>query len=62
MICYGVGIAFAFALRFYLARENHRRDQVSGVQDTEESAELDGNVAAMLDKTDKEISQFRYVY
>ncbi|KAH7137531.1 vitamin H transporter [Dactylonectria estremocensis] len=62
MICYGVGIAFSFTLRFYLAHENRRRDRDSSVQDTQDSTELDGNAAAMLDKTDMEISQFRYVY
>ncbi|KAH7122975.1 hypothetical protein EDB81DRAFT_813355 [Dactylonectria macrodidyma] len=61
MICYGVGIAFSFILRFYLARENRRRDCDSPVQATQDSTELGGNVAAMLDKTDIEITQLRYV-
>ncbi|PYH32952.1 vitamin H transporter [Aspergillus neoniger CBS 115656] len=60
MICYAVGIILCGAARFYLVWENRRRDGVYPPFHGNE--EVDGDVAGMLDKTDKEIPQFRYVY
>ncbi|RAK92523.1 vitamin H transporter [Aspergillus costaricaensis CBS 115574] len=60
MICYAVGIISCGGARFYLVWENRRRD---GVYPTfHGNEEVDGDIAGMLDKTDKEIPQFRYVY
>ncbi|KAL4808288.1 major facilitator superfamily domain-containing protein [Aspergillus unguis] len=61
LICFGVSLVIALALRFYLTWENRRRDRLGhGYTDTDlPSEDLD---AAVLDKTDKELLHFRYVY
>ncbi|KAL4973529.1 major facilitator superfamily domain-containing protein [Aspergillus desertorum] len=59
LICFGVSLALALGLRYYLIWENRRRDRL-GYVDSEDSLE-DLN-AAVLDKTDKQLLQFRYVY
>lgn len=59
MVCFGVGFASCFALRLYLIWENRRRDQVGGAVESEADT---GVMLNMMDKTDKEILQFRYVY
>lgn len=53
----------AFAVRLYLGWENRRRDQLDASRDVNEA--LEHQIRAMvnlMDKTDKEIHQFRYVY
>ncbi|RAH63555.1 vitamin H transporter [Aspergillus piperis CBS 112811] len=60
MVCYAVGIILCGGARFYLVWENRRRDGVYPPFHGNE--EVDGDIAGMLDKTDKEIPQFRYVY
>ncbi|GLB10308.1 hypothetical protein AtubIFM57258_006710 [Aspergillus tubingensis] len=60
MICYVVGIILCGVARFYLVWENQRRDGVN--PPLHSNVEVDGDIAGMLDKTDKEIPQFRYVY
>ncbi|KAK7403324.1 hypothetical protein QQX98_010913 [Neonectria punicea] len=60
MICYGVALMTCFGLRVYFIWENRRRDEMSsgdigsGLQESLDSA--------VMDKTDKELGQFRYVY
>ncbi|KAL4816222.1 major facilitator superfamily domain-containing protein [Aspergillus spinulosporus] len=58
LICFGVSLALALGLRYYLIWENRRRDRLGHI-DTDSLEELD---AAVLDKTDKQLLQFRYVY
>ncbi|PYH68364.1 vitamin H transporter [Aspergillus vadensis CBS 113365] len=60
MICYVVGTILCGVARFYLVWENQRRDGVNPPLHGNE--EVDGDIAGMLDKTDKETPQFRYVY
>lgn len=60
MICYAVGVILCGVARFYLVWENRRRDGVYPPFHGNE--EVVGDIAGMLDKTDKEIPQFRYVY
>lgn len=59
MVCFGVGIVLCIVLRFYVIYENLKRDR-SGTGEAE--PEIAGEISAALDKTDKEIPQFRYVY
>lgn len=59
MICFGISLVICISLRFYLIWENRRRDRLGVVNSGESFEELD---AALLDKTDKELLQFRYVY
>ncbi len=59
IICFAFGILVCFAYRFYLVRENKRRDQAGTVPEVTGTAELMLN---LMDKTDKQIPQFRYVY
>lgn len=48
-----------FVLRYYLVWENKRRDSIGEELDTGVENDVSLN---LLDKTDKEIPQFRYVY
>lgn len=59
MVCFGVGIVLCIVLRVHLIYGNRRRDRNDAG-----STEIDiaGDINAALDKTDKEIPQFRYVY
>ncbi|RDW86041.1 uncharacterized protein DSM5745_02683 [Aspergillus mulundensis] len=64
LICFGISLVISLALRFYLIWENRRRDRLGlgdaeGENGDEDEAVLD---AAVLDKTDKELLRFRYVY
>ncbi|GKT50982.1 putative transporter [Colletotrichum spaethianum] len=59
LICYGVGVLICFVLRYYLIWQNKRRDSVGDVLDTSVGGHVPLN---LMDKTDKEIPQFRYVY
>lgn len=56
MICFGVGLLSSFLLRFYLIWENRRRDCVG------RSGSVTETHINSADKTDKDISGFRYVY
>lgn len=58
-VCFAVGFVACFVLRFYLIWENKRRDRAGGVLEADESNHTTLN---MMDKTDKEIPQFRYMY
>jgi uncharacterized membrane protein len=57
LVCFGVAILVQVAWRFYLIRENKRRDRVYGI-----AAELDERDVYLLDKTDRELTSYRYVY
>ncbi|KAL5000891.1 major facilitator superfamily domain-containing protein [Aspergillus recurvatus] len=59
LICFGVSLALALGLRYYLVWENRRRDRLGHVNNHDSLEDLD---AAVLDKTDKQLLQFRYVY
>jgi hypothetical protein len=58
LICYAVGILTCIGLRYYLIWENRRRDRVNAVLNEPQNGEM----LNLLDKTDKEIGQFRYIY
>lgn len=63
IICFSAGAALILMMRFYLIWENRRRDrlgeaaiaQLNGIEVSETALNL-------LDKTDWELTQFRYVY
>ncbi|KAL4961201.1 major facilitator superfamily domain-containing protein [Aspergillus stella-maris] len=59
LICFGVCFVLSLGLRYYLIWENRRRDRLGNADADPTVEDLD---AAVLDKTDKEIVQFRYVY
>lgn len=59
LICFGATLVISLALRFYLIWENRRRDRVGHVNGGDSAENLD---AVALDKTDKELLEFRYVY
>lgn len=59
MVCFGVGIVLCFVLRFHIILENRKRDRNAGAEVEDEIA---ADISAALDRTDKEIPQFRYVY
>ena len=59
MVCFAAGIVLCILLRVQLVLENRRRDK-SGAGSAED--EIAGEISADLDKTDKEIPQFRYCY
>lgn len=59
MVCFAVGIVLCFVLRANMIIQNRRRDR-SG--DGTAELEVDAEISAALDRTDKEIPQFRYVY
>ncbi len=59
IVCFAFGIVVCFAYRFYLVRENKRRDQASTAPQVVGTGEPMLN---LMDKTDKQIPQFRYVY
>ena len=60
LVCFCLALLSAVALRFYMVRENKKRDRVYGVVDTSE-AMIDGMRTGMHDKTDRENTDFRYV-
>jgi hypothetical protein len=59
MVCCGTAFLLCFALRFYLVRENNKRDHETSPEGLSGGADGDLNNA---DKTDKEMRAFRYVY
>ncbi|KND87788.1 putative transporter [Tolypocladium ophioglossoides CBS 100239] len=60
LVCFGVGFVTCITLRLNLIWENRRRDQAGGA--ALESETDTGVMLNMMDKTDREIPQFRYVY
>jgi len=63
LTCFAAGVLFVALLRFYLIWENKKRDR-AGAHTT---LELDGHgvpetALNLLDKTDGEMKEFRYVY
>ncbi len=63
IVCFAVGAALILVLRFYLIRENQRRDRLgeTAVQHLN-GLEVSETALNLLDKTDRELTQFRYVY
>ncbi|KAH7012470.1 uncharacterized protein B0I36DRAFT_369630 [Microdochium trichocladiopsis] len=61
MLCFGLGFAACVALRFYLPWQNRRRDRADGMHEIEANGAAHGSLN-LMDKTDKEIPQFRYLY
>lgn len=60
IICFGTLIVFCIYLRFRLAAENRRRDGAAELLgDAPDANEIDEN---LLDRTDKQLLSFRYVY
>ncbi|CAI7615524.1 hypothetical protein N7533_008537 [Penicillium manginii] len=59
LICFGITFCIPIALRFYLIWENRRRDRLDQGNIGDSIEDLN---AALLDKTDKELLHFRYVY
>jgi hypothetical protein len=59
IICFAIGIVGCILHRLYLIRENKHRDQASNVVEVTGTAELMLN---LMDKTDRQIPQFRYMY
>jgi hypothetical protein len=59
MVCFAAAFIFCFVLRAHLIFENRRRERIASVADV-----LDGtaNEMNLSDKTDKEMTAFRYVY
>ena len=62
LVCFAFMFVLSLALRYYLVWENRRRDRAGHVDSGGISFEGDTLDAAVLDKTDKELLQFRYVY
>ncbi|KAH6869544.1 major facilitator superfamily domain-containing protein [Thelonectria olida] len=56
MICFAIGVVLCALLRISLILENRRRDRAGEVLDVSNAA------LSLMDKTDKEIPQFRYMY
>lgn len=59
IICHAFSLVVCFMYRLYLIRENRRRDSAGSVA---EATETTGPMLNLMDKTDKEIPEFRYVY
>ncbi|KAK9444428.1 Major facilitator superfamily transporter [Metarhizium brunneum] len=57
LICFGIGLVSCIAFRFHLMWENLRRDRACDM-----SGRIEMENADLMDRTDKDISQFRYVY
>lgn len=63
MICLALGFGFALVMRYYLIWENHRRDKAMASDDDAAIPDAERDyLVNLMDKTDKEITQFRYVY
>ncbi|KAI1343868.1 major facilitator superfamily domain-containing protein [Xylariaceae sp. FL0016] len=69
IICYSIGFVACFAIRCYLVGENKRRDlkgEVLDIGNENGILEVDGEGVDvslnLIDKTDKEIPQFRFLY
>lgn len=60
LVCFAACAVVSLALRSYLIWENHRRDRLGHVDNGDFF--LEGLDATVLDKLDKELLRFRYVY
>jgi hypothetical protein len=59
IICFAFGIVVCIVYRLYLIYTNKQRDQARNGAEAVDAAELMLN---LMDKTDRQIPQFRYVY
>lgn len=63
MICPSIGIVLALAFRVYLIWINRCRDKAAGGSGPVDTTDLQTGIALnLMDKTDLEMPQFRYVY
>lgn len=63
IICLVVAFILCFVTRFYLMWENRSRDRAAANLETQDVEGTEDQIMLnLMDKTDKEISQFRYVY
>lgn len=60
LVCFAAGVVTTLALRFYLIWLNRCRDKAQ--KHSEATEGLDAEEINNLDKTDKQLPQFRYVY
>ncbi|KAI8934351.1 hypothetical protein NX059_009087 [Plenodomus lindquistii] len=60
IVCFATAFVLCFVLRMYLILENRLRDKVEAT--AESSPSTQSHDLNMADKTDKEMSAFRYVY
>lgn len=65
MICLALGFVLALVVRLYLTWINRVRDRsiaVTAADGAYQGTDQAGVMVNLMDKTDKEIPQFRYVY
>lgn len=63
MICPSIGIVLALTFRAYLVWINRRRDRAAGGSGPVDTTDAQTGIALnLMDKTDMEMPQFRYVY
>ncbi|OJJ56721.1 hypothetical protein ASPSYDRAFT_91969 [Aspergillus sydowii CBS 593.65] len=63
MICPSIGIVLALSFRVYLVWVNRCRDKAAGGSGPADTTDLPTGIALnLMDKTDMEMPQFRYVY
>lgn len=63
MICPSIGIVLSLSFRAYLVWVNRCRDKAAGGSRPVDTTDLQTGVALnLMDKTDMEMPQFRYVY
>ena len=56
MVCFSAAVVLCILQRIYLVRENKKRDRSC------EALDIPPETLNLMDKTDREIPQFRYVY
>lgn len=65
LVCFCVGIVLCFFLRFYLIWENNRRDKLTAAVNSAgdmDNQDISDPLRNLLDKTDREMVEFRYLY
>lgn len=65
LVCFSCSTILIFVFRFYLMWENKKRDAAVG--EPSQTIQIDGeristSALNLLDKTDRDLPQFRYVY
>lgn len=63
LVCFSVGVIAILAMRSYLIWENKRRDRrAAEIGEVQGEYQLPEAMLNLVDKTDTELVQFRYVY
>jgi hypothetical protein len=63
LVCFSVGVIAIVTMRFYLIWENKRRDRRDAeIGEVQGEYRLSDAMLNLVDKTDMELLQFRYVY